>query len=168
LADLIDRRAARQIPVAPGGTLADYVPFYFTPCTPMAYMILTGRGVRRQQPSDLVYLLSSLDDVARAGSPWLMADRHASLSMARFASDRSMLSDLPWDLWRERDFKRDEEDLGKLDRYQAEVLVHKSLPVSALRAIITADSATQAKVRQLVTASGQSVETRVRSYWYPG
>jgi hypothetical protein len=79
-----------------------------------------------------------------------------------------MLSDLPWDLWRERDFKRDEEDLGKLDRYQAEVLVHKSLPVSALRAIITADSATQAKVRQLVTASGQSVETRVRSYWYPG
>lgn len=27
--DLIDKRAHRDVPVGPGGTLSDYVPFYF-------------------------------------------------------------------------------------------------------------------------------------------
>ena len=29
--DLIDKRLRRAVPVPPGGTLSDYVPFYFTP-----------------------------------------------------------------------------------------------------------------------------------------
>ena len=29
--ELIDMRASRTVPIAPGGTLADYIPFYFTP-----------------------------------------------------------------------------------------------------------------------------------------
>jgi hypothetical protein len=33
--DLIDRRHGRVVPCAPFGTLSDYVPFYFTPFTPM-------------------------------------------------------------------------------------------------------------------------------------
>ena len=34
--DLIGKRTHRQVPLAPGGTLADYVPFYFTPFSPHA------------------------------------------------------------------------------------------------------------------------------------
>jgi hypothetical protein len=33
--DLIGRRAHRKVPVPPGGVLNDYVPFYFTPFSPM-------------------------------------------------------------------------------------------------------------------------------------
>ena len=40
--DLIERRPAKRIPIAPGETLAHYVPFYFTPCSPMLYNIRTG------------------------------------------------------------------------------------------------------------------------------
>ena len=29
--DLIQQRRNRRVPIPPGGTLADYVPFYFTP-----------------------------------------------------------------------------------------------------------------------------------------
>jgi hypothetical protein len=29
--DLIDKRSRRLVGVTPGGTLSDYVPFYFTP-----------------------------------------------------------------------------------------------------------------------------------------
>jgi ssDNA thymidine ADP-ribosyltransferase, DarT len=168
LPDLIERRTSQVVPIVPGGTLADYVPFYFTPCTPMALRILTGRGVQQRSRSELVFPLTSLDAIEQAGATYVVTDRHASLAFTKFASDRSLLASMPWELWRNRDFKRDREDADEYDRYQAEVLVHKSLPVSALRAIITADSATQAKVRQLVTASGHSVDTRVRSYWYPG
>jgi hypothetical protein len=41
--EIITRRAARIVPIAPGGTLSDYVPFYFTPYSPMLYNIKTGR-----------------------------------------------------------------------------------------------------------------------------
>lgn len=32
---LITRRGSRQVPLTPGGVLNDYVPFYFTPFSPM-------------------------------------------------------------------------------------------------------------------------------------
>ncbi len=41
--DFIDKRAHRMVPVPPGGTLSDYVPFYFTPWLPMLMNITTGR-----------------------------------------------------------------------------------------------------------------------------
>ena len=40
--DLIDKRAHRVVLVGPGGTLSDYVPFYFTHYSPMLYNIKTG------------------------------------------------------------------------------------------------------------------------------
>lgn len=40
--DLIAKRAQRQVPIPPGGTLSDYVPFYFTPHSPMLLNIKQG------------------------------------------------------------------------------------------------------------------------------
>lgn len=37
-----DRRVGRAVPCGPGGTLADYVPFYFAPRSPMLYAIQGG------------------------------------------------------------------------------------------------------------------------------
>ena len=55
--DLIERRPQRRVPFAPDRTLADYVPFYFTPCTPMLTNIRTGwNNVIRRPPSELVFL----------------------------------------------------------------------------------------------------------------
>ena len=46
--DLIGKRNARAVPIAPGGTLSNYVPFYFTPRSPMLLNIKTGyNGVRQ-------------------------------------------------------------------------------------------------------------------------
>src|SRR3954470_12772585 len=40
--DLIGKREHWAVPVPPGGRLSDYVPFYFTPYSPMLYNIKTG------------------------------------------------------------------------------------------------------------------------------
>jgi hypothetical protein len=34
-ADLISKRETRQVPIPPGGMLSDYIPFYFTPWSPV-------------------------------------------------------------------------------------------------------------------------------------
>ncbi len=47
--DLIEKRTAHTVPIPPGGSLGDYVPFYFTPWSIMLYNIKTGyNGVPRQ------------------------------------------------------------------------------------------------------------------------
>lgn len=42
--DLIDKRQRRTVPIPPGGTLSDCVPFYFTHLWPMMLNIKTGHG----------------------------------------------------------------------------------------------------------------------------
>ena len=42
--DLISKRNHHSVPKPPGGTLSDYVPFYFTPFSPMLLNITTGWG----------------------------------------------------------------------------------------------------------------------------
>lgn len=45
--DLIDKRSRRNVSVGPGGTLNDYVPFYFTPYSIMLYNIHTAMALRK-------------------------------------------------------------------------------------------------------------------------
>lgn len=59
--ELIERRTTRAVPRAPGGTLSDYVPFYFTPYSPMLYNIKTGyNGIQKRPMGEVVILISSL------------------------------------------------------------------------------------------------------------
>jgi hypothetical protein len=57
--ELISKRATRAVPLEPGGTLSDYVPFYFTPFSPMMYNIYTGRGAVPKRANDEICILVS-------------------------------------------------------------------------------------------------------------
>jgi hypothetical protein len=75
---LIDKRHDRDIPCAPFGTLSDYVPFYFTPFTPMLLNIKTGyNGIRKRPVEEIVIFVSPLPVLRKKGVPFLFTDRHA-------------------------------------------------------------------------------------------
>jgi len=110
--DIVARRRSTRVPIHPGGTLSDYVPFYFTPHSPRLYNIKTGhRGVTQRQNAEIVILVSSLHKVLEHGGAFVFTDRHAAASaMARFSSKLDDLADfIPWELLRTRDFQRDPE-----------------------------------------------------------
>jgi hypothetical protein len=120
--DLIDRRHHCNVPCSPFGTLSDYVPFYFTSFTPMLLNIKTGfNGIRMRPLEEVVIFVSSLPKLQELGVTFLFTDRHAALATAQFSSDLAELGRIDWPLLRSRDFRRDPEDPGKLERYQAEV-----------------------------------------------
>jgi hypothetical protein len=48
--ELIDKRQHRIVDIPPGGTLSDYIPFYFTPFSPMMLNIRTGWGGYHEAP----------------------------------------------------------------------------------------------------------------------
>lgn len=132
-AELISKRTSRAIPVHPHGTLDDYVPFYFTPYSPMLLNIKTGHnGITRRPNEDIVILVSSLHRLKSLKLPFVFSDRHAFLKTASFSADIADLDRIDWKILQERDFKRDINDLQKMDRYQAEALVFGHVPVDAL------------------------------------
>jgi hypothetical protein len=61
-ADLIEKRSTRSVPIPPGGVLSDYVPFYFTPYSPMLYNIKTGYNGVKVTPMPDIAILSRVDD----------------------------------------------------------------------------------------------------------
>ena len=136
-AELIERRDSRRVPIPPEGTLSDYVPFYFTPHSMMMYNIKTGYGgIRRCLNSDIVILLTRLRRLAESGVSVVFTDRHAYLRTARFFSSMDDLDEIDWALLQDRDFKRHPDDPEKTERYQAEALIHRYLPVERLAGIV--------------------------------
>ncbi len=135
--DLIAKRHSRVLAIGPGGLLSDYVPFYFTPWSPMLYNIKTGyQGVTKRPMSEIAILVSSVPRLDELGLGYLISDRHAYLQLANFAADAGGLMRIDWPLLQGRVFRRDPEHPERFDRYQAEGLVHRYLPCDALRGLV--------------------------------
>jgi hypothetical protein len=76
--DLIDKRRTRPVGGPYGGTFRDYVAFYFTPFSPMAYNIVTGwNDIQKRCRQELVILRSSLHRLRAMQQPFLFTDRQA-------------------------------------------------------------------------------------------
>ena len=151
--DLIEKRHHREVPIPPGGTLSDYIPFYFTPYSPMLLNIKTGYNGMKQTPMpEIVILMTSLHRLAKQGISFVVADRHAYLATAKFVGDLSGLGHLDWKILQERDFKRDPNDPGKFERYQAEALIRDHLPLETLTGILCYGPQQEAHLQALVTA----------------
>ena len=165
--ELIDKRARREVPLPPGGVLNDYVPFYFTPFSPMLLNIVTGRGGIQKQPRDaIVLLVSSLHRIAELGLPFLFTDCHAYSPLANFYTDLSRLDKVDWHLLQERDFQRNPEDPARFERYQAEALVYQHLPVHGLLGIVCYTQAWQQHIEQEIQARNLKLPVHARAGWY--
>lgn len=166
-ADLIDRRKHREVPVAPGGTLADYVPFYFTPFSPMMYNIYTGRGEVPKRSNEEIYILvSSLPRVKSKGIRFVFTDRHAYPPLARYFDKIEHLSEIDWPLLQARNFKRNPDDPEQIERYQAEALVYGHLPIEALLGVICHTDAVKTVLESQVRERSLKLDIRAMPGWY--
>lgn len=165
--DLIEKRATRIVSAAPGGTLDDYIPFYFTPRSPMLLNILTGyRGIAKREKHEIIFLISSLPNLMQNSIPFMFSDRHAGMNTAQFSSDLRTLDRIPWVGLQTLDFKRDDNDLEKFERYQAEALVHRHLPVSGLIGAACHDNDSATYMEKCVANSGGDLKIVLRPDWY--
>lgn len=165
--ELIEKRRTRQVPIAPGGTLSDYVPFYFTPRSPMLLNILTGyNGIKQRSRDDIVIFATSLKKLKQDGKPFVYTDRHAYLNAAQFFSDIAKADCLPWSDLRNCDFRRDPERPDKVERYQAEALVFSDIQMPNLLGIATGSSTAKAKVEKMTHQAGVDTPVLSKSTWY--
>jgi ssDNA thymidine ADP-ribosyltransferase, DarT len=135
--DLIGKRAHRAVPIPPGGTLADYVPFYFTPKSPMLLNIKTGYNGSISRPNrEIAILVSSYQAMGSNGVSVLFTDRHAYTATATWSGNRADLASMiDWDILSRHHFARDDIYPDKMERYQAEALAHRRVPPDVLLGI---------------------------------
>jgi hypothetical protein len=165
--ELISKRNGRAIPIPPGGTLSDYVPFYFTPRSPMLLNIKTGyNGIRQRGNEEIVILVSTLYKIRDHPLNFIFTDRHAYLQTAVFSSDMDGLSAIDWTILQNSDFKRDNDDLGKFERYQAEALIHQHLPTDALLGVACVNEDVAGQLRAQIAAAGLALKVAVTPGWY--
>ncbi|MDP1698290.1 MAG: DUF4433 domain-containing protein [Xanthomonadaceae bacterium] len=165
--DLIVRRASRTVEIDPYGTLSDYVPFYFTPYSPMLYNIKTGyNGIAKRANEEIVILVSSLHHLREMGQRFLFTNRHAYLRTAEYFDDLARLDRIDWLLLRSRDFKRDPDDPDKFARYEAEALVHQHLPIDALLGIACYNMPTKALIDGQLAERRLALDVKVLPGWY--
>ncbi len=165
--DLIQRRRPRAVSVGPRGLLADYVPFYFTPFSIMLYNILTGYGgVRRMEGRDIVFVVSSMRRVAELGIPFAFTSEHALPVTTEYFDDLEHLDRIDWPLLQSRNFQHDPDDPGRKERYQAEALIWKKLPLDAILGLCCHSSNVRMAIEREVASRGLNVPVHARREWY--
>jgi hypothetical protein len=165
--ELIDKRRTRDVPIRPGGKLADYVPFYFTPFSIMMKNVHSGRGVQKRNNEEIVILVSSLHQVQKMNLQFVFTNAHAYAQWADFYSDPAHLSKVDWPLLQKRDFKRDADDPDKIGRYQAEALIHQYLPIQGVLGIVCYTDELKQSIEQAVLKRRLNhLQVFSRTPWY--
>ena len=115
------QRGNFNVPVSKGGTIHDYVPFYFNSRSPMLYTIKCG-NVGNTRMQDLILFQSSAQKVAASGNYYAFTDGHGIMDLSDYYDDLADLNKLPWNVIN-ANYWNDFQDGRRLR--QSEFLVYK-------------------------------------------
>jgi hypothetical protein len=162
-----DRRAQKAVIVAAGGTLANYVPFYFAPRSPMLYTISRGNveGYTGGQ-EQVVHLVSTVERACGLGAPWCFTDGHADMELSRQYANLTDLANIDWELMKGQYWNDTLQDGDRKRRRQAEFLVHGMFPWTAVEEIGVMSERMAAAVRANIAGAGHLPRVVVRADWY--
>lgn len=123
-----------------GIRLADYIPFYLGPRSPMLYVIQHGyNGVRRQEPQDIVYCVLRLDDVIKGNLECVFTDGHALSALTNYYGKEQLVNidkivnydDVYASQWNNND-----SDIDLKRRKEAELLIKEDISPEYIRGYI--------------------------------
>lgn len=162
-------RSAVTITAGPGGTIHDYVPFYFGYLSPMMLKLKTGQvsGYNDGQ-EPLIYLVSTAQAVAAAGVEFVFTDGHGLAFFTKQFDRLERLDAVDWEMVYQRYWSDNTNDMDRQRRKQAEFLVHRSCPWSLIQEIAVIDTETRDRVEAIQTAfpASQGKMVKVERSWY--
>ena len=161
--DIMDARERASIDVPPGGVVADYVPFYFGPRSPMLYAIKQGKVEGCKDQKEIIYLVSTAEAVADAKLQFVFTDGHAIIGYVNHFNRLEDLPNVPWDAINAQYWNNIVD--GRCKR-QSEFLVRDFFPLSLVGGIGVANAKRQAEVEEILAAAKISMQVKVCNAWY--
>ncbi len=156
------------IKIPPGGTLHDYVPFYFGYRPPMLLPLKNGRVEGYSEGQEpLIYLVSNTKLIEEAGLQFVFTDGHAGVFNTNFFNNLSDLIQVDlratkartWSLAEDPDFKR---------RKQAEFLIYQKCPWSCIEEVVVFNEKSLSRVMQIFSQFDDNLikPAQIISQWY--
>ncbi|MCL6535540.1 MAG: DUF4433 domain-containing protein [Armatimonadetes bacterium] len=162
-----EKRRGKPVPVPPGGVIADYVPFYFAPCSPMLYAIHTGCVDSSLTQSEIVYLTTTIEAIAKAGKRFVFTDCHPLSPVAHFNNDLDLLNRyVDWNVMRSAYWHDTPEYPHRKSRRQAEFLVHQTVEWTLIQHIGVYDQARLLQVNEFLAPASHKPLVSVQREWY--
>ena len=166
--DIQSERRIRSIRLGPGGTVHDYVPFYFGYLSPMLLQLKTGRVAgytEGQEP--LIYLVSSAQAIA-AEIPFVFSDGHGIAAYTGWYDNLGELDRVDWGMVYERYWSASVDDMDRQRRKQAEFLVYRFCPWSLIQGIAVVNDRIKQRVEGILSDFGNDMNRNVqlRPTWY--
>lgn len=158
------RRLRRDVSVAAGGKLGDYVPFNFCYRSVMLYAIYAGAVAQYnggQNP--IVHLVSSVETAASTGRPYAFTERHAELGYAQYFDSLDDLEKVDWKVMPLTYWANEEETKEKR---QAEFLVHDWFPWEGIEQIGVKTTQTKEKAETILSSAEHSPAVVLKPSWY--
>lgn len=162
------RRRSMTVPIGPGGVVADYVPYYFAPRSPMLLRIMTNRvptytGAR----DELIYLPTRVSTLTSLDLQPIFTRRNAALLTAEFFDDPAELAaNIDWPLMKEQYWNDTPTDGDRMHRRMAECLVHDHVPPDAIIGLAAMSSERVYDVEMILDSLGFSLSVVQRPTWY--
>lgn len=162
-----EKRRVKPVPVPPGGVIADYVPFYFAPCSPMLFVIHKGQVDSSLTQSEIVYLTTTIEAIVEAGKRFVFTDRHPLSPVAHFTNDLNQLNHyVDWNVMQSAYWHDIEEYPNRKSRRQAEFLVHQAVEWTLIQHIGVYDQARLQQVNEFLAHASYKPPVSVQRGWY--
>lgn len=162
-----DRRARRIVPAGAGGVVADYVPFYFCPRSPMLYAIHTNSVAGYQGgQSNIVHLVIDPDAIIQRGFSFAYSDGAAEMEISRFFDTPDQMAQLDWKVIRSWSWRNTQTDNDRKRRKQAEFLVHKFSPWDLILEIGVYGPDMSTRIRSALENKFHKPIVNIRRQWY--
>jgi len=165
-----NKRHVTRIPCGPGGTIHDYVSFYFGYLSPMMLNLKTGRVPGYDDGQEpLIYLVSTAHAVRDSGAGFVFSNGHGLATFTDWFDDLANLDQVDWNMVYQRYWSDTLEDMDRQRRKQAEFLVYRFFEWSLIERIGVINQAMKANVEAILAeypAAGMRKPVVVKADWY--
>jgi len=162
-----EKRRIKPVPVPPGGVIADYVPFYFAPCSPMLFAIHKGFVDTSLTQSEIVYLTTTIEAIVDARKQFVFTDCHPLSPVAHFTNDLNQLNRyVDWNVMRSVYWHDIPEYPHRKSRRQAEFLVYQEVEWTLIQHIGVYDQARLLQVNEFLAHASYKPPVSVQRGWY--
>jgi len=165
--DIQKIRRQRPIACGPGGTVHDYVAFYFGPRSPMLLQLHTGRVEGYDEGQEpLIYAVSTVETIVDAQLEFVFSDGHGIAAFTQWFDDLHDLDKVDWDMAYADYWADTVDDMDRQRRKQAEFLVHRFCPWEVVNRIGVLNEAVKERVERILNRKNFSMPVEVRWQWY--
>lgn len=161
---LISDRHNYPVKIDNGGTLGEYVPFYFAGHSPMLFLIMNGfSGVTRRPQEDIVFVATTFEAIQEHNLEYVFTDRNAKLSLSNFYNQQKDFNKLNWTAIKSKNWNATEDDLERKDLKQAEFLIRNYVPISCIKALIVKSENRKIHFEKLITKLDLNIKVFIDS-----